>query len=145
MALNECIPRYEPGADLTGHCTAAVRGRRLLVISGDKQTPLGEGVTDDTSGGNVRVAESGADGNAFGVAGYDAAINKKVKIVRGYGKVVPIVSGAAVTAGDLVKSDAQGRVINAAGTGRVVGRAIETCTAADQLILVELLPPVPAA
>jgi hypothetical protein len=79
------------------------------------------------------------------VAGYDAAINKKVKIVRGYGKVVPIKSGGAIAAGDLVKSDATGRVITAAGVGRVVGRCLRSCSAADQFPLIELLPPVPAA
>lgn len=143
MAINECIPKYEPGADLTGHCTAAVTGRRFLVISGDKQPS--EPVSDSTLGGNVLVAPSGADGDVFGVAGYDAAIGRKVKIVRGYGKIVPVESGGAVVAGALVKSDATGRAITAAGTGRTVGRCVKASTGAGQFPLIELLPPGPAA
>lgn len=139
MAVNECIPKYEPGADLTGHCSAGVTGRRFLVISGNKQGV--EAVSDDTTGGNVLVAMSGVDGVVFGVAGYDAAINKKVKIVRGYGKVVPVESGGAINAGDFVKSDATGRAIAHGGTGRATGRCLRTVGAAGQFPLIELLPP----
>jgi hypothetical protein len=141
MAINECIPKYEPGADLTGHCSAGVTGRRFLVLSADKQGV--EAVSDGTTGGNIVVALSGVDGAAIGVAGYDAASGKKVKIVRGYGKVVPVESGGAINFGDFVKSDSTGRAIAHGGTGRAVGRCLRTVGAAGQFPLIELLPPDP--
>lgn len=121
MAINECIPKYEPGADLTGHCTAQVVGCRFLKISGDKQGV--DYVSDDTSGGNIKVAQAVAGDKIVGVAGYDAASGRKVKVVRGPGKIVPVDLGADVTAGAEVQSDANGKAIPLAA-GAAAGYAI---------------------
>lgn len=93
--MGECIPKYEPGQDLTGYVTqggGGVVGGRFLALSGDKRGV--EAVSDDVSGGNVQVAYPAAGGRVFGVSGYDAAQTKLVKVIRGRGKVVPVLAGA---------------------------------------------------
>lgn len=121
--MNDCIPKYEPGEDLTGFCNVAVTGKRCLALVADKRGS--ETVSDDTTGGNVVVGNPAAGGMIFGVAGYDAPINKLVKIVRGPGKVVPIRCSAAVTFFQEVQAAADGTVIPLAA-GRAIGRAIRS-------------------
>lgn len=134
--MNECIPKYEPGADLTGQVTqvGGVVGKRFLAISGDKQGV--EAVSDDTSGGNIPVAYPAAGGRTFGVSGYDAAEQRKVKIVRGKGKVVPVTCAAALGFDVEVESDANGQAIPLAA-GVAVGRTIRSA-AINTDALVEL-------
>lgn len=115
MAVNECIPFLEPGDRWTGHASAAVRGKRFVKISGNRQS--GPGLATTTEGGNYLVAEAGAGQEVVGVASYDAAINTKVPVIS-YG-VVPVTAGAAITAGVAVESDAQGRAIPLASGIRV--------------------------
>lgn len=139
--INECIPKYEPGQDLTGHCTANVTGRRFLRISGDKQGV--EAVSDDTSGGNIQVAQADPGQNAgriVGVAGYDSVAGRKVKVVRGAGKVIPVEAGAAIAAFQEVETDALGRAVpsGTAAGARAVGYAFRSVSAAGQFVLVHL-------
>lgn len=135
--MNECIPKYEPGRDLSGWVTqvGGVLGKRFLAISGDKRGV--EAVSDDTSGGQVQVAYPAAGARTFGVSGYDAAQNHAVKIVRGTGKVVPILAGMALGVDVEVESDAQGRAVllGTAAGGRARGRTIRSCAnATDALV-----------
>lgn len=123
--MNECIPKYEPGQDLTGHVVQAggVVGKRFLAIVADKQGV--EAVSDGTTGGNVVVGYPDAGGRTFGVSGYDAGDGRKVKVVRGTGKVVPILAGAALGVDEEVETDATGKAIPlAAGSPR--GRTIRS-------------------
>jgi hypothetical protein len=105
MPLNECQSLFEPGEDLTGHCTAPVVGKTFLKVSG--VTPGG------LLGGseNIRVATAGAGQWAIGVAGHDQILNGQVPMLNGPGKVVPVTAGAAITAGDKIMSDATGRAV----------------------------------
>lgn len=141
MAVNECIPKYEPGKDLTAEVEGtAVTGRRLLRLRGKQGV---EAVSDDTSGGNILVSHADPavdDGRFVGVSGYDGAVGAKIKVVRGRGKVVPIESGAAVAINEEVETDAQGRVVPL-GTGvglRAAGYAFRGATAAGQFPLIHL-------
>lgn len=118
---NDLIPYKRPGEDVTGYCTSAVTGKRCVQISAAK--PAGEkaeGVNLTAAatggGGTYRVAlpsGAGANGGAakaiFGVAKYDAAINKLVGVVRE--GIVPITTSAALTAGQGVQVAADGTVI----------------------------------
>jgi hypothetical protein len=134
--MNECIPKYEPGADLTGFVNQAggILGCRFLALVGDKRGV--ETVSDDTTGGNVVVGYPAAGGRTFGVSGYDAADQSEVKVVRGTGKVVPILAAAALAYDQEVQADAQGRAIPlAAGSAR--GRTIRSA-ANGAFALVEL-------
>lgn len=53
---------------------------------------------------------------------------------------IAFVSGAAVTAGATLKSDASGRAITWATSGAKVGIALEAATASGQMIEVLLIP-----
>jgi len=53
---------------------------------------------------------------------------------------VTVESGAAVTAGATLKSDASGRAITWATSGAKVGIALEAATASGQMIEVLLIP-----
>lgn len=110
MALtNECLVVYDPGEDITGHCEAAVTGKRFVKVSDPKQSGS-LGLSANSLGGNVVVSPCTSGARALGVAAYDAAIATKVPVMRGR-KVVVMTAGAAVTAGDSIMSDGTGRVI----------------------------------
>lgn len=119
--LNEAIAFYDSGEDITGFCTAAVTGKRFVKVSGARTG--GGPVSDDIGGGNVKVAPAGAGDKVFGVATYDAAINSLVPVARA-NKVMPVLAGAALTAGQEVQSDALGKAIPLAA-GKAAGLVID--------------------
>lgn len=83
-------------------------------------------------------AQAGADVNTLGVANTAAVSGDKIPAdILG---TTTVESGAAVTAGATVKSDASGRAINWATSGAKVGIALEAATAAGQFIEVLLIP-----
>lgn len=102
---------YEPGKDLTGHCSAAVTGKRFLKISGSR------------SDGNIAVAHADAAGRVCGVSAYDAAINKKVTVKRGNSRVVFVTAGGNIAAFAEVEVGANGTAVTLAA-GKAVGYAI---------------------
>ena len=129
---NDLIPYKRPGEDVSGYCTAAVTGKRCVQISAAKPTTeRPEGLATTAGGGLYRVAlpsGAGANGGAakmiFGVAKYDAAINKTVGVVRE--GIVPITASAAITAGVSLQVAADGTVVPAS-TGVVIGYACDDC------------------
>lgn len=135
MPVNEAIAYYDAGEDITCHCEAAVTGKRFVAISDPMQAGFA-GLASTSAGGNPVVSPAGAGVKAFGVATYDAAIGAKVPVMRGH-KVVPVTSGAAITAGAEVESDATGRAITLAA-GKALGIALNTTTAAGQDTVVAL-------
>lgn len=128
MSPGHAIPFYEDGDELTGFCTAAVVAKQFVKISGPRQAggPAG-GVTDATAGGNVSVAPAAAGDKVFGVATFDAALNTLVSIMR-YNRVMPVVAGAAINAGQEVESDANGNAIPLAA-GRAAGLCLDNVAA----------------
>jgi hypothetical protein len=143
MAVNEAIPVYEAAytQKLTVYFTAAVTGKKFvgplttfqsgpLALSPD---PLAAG-----DGGNIQCAgPPAAGGQVGGVAMYDAAINTRGGVLRGAGTMVPITSGAAITAGTELQADATGAVIPYS-TGRKVGVAHSAAAGAGTDVVVEL-------
>lgn len=86
-----------------------------------------------TAGG----VQTGADGNAIGVANAAAASGEKFPVtVKG---TAVVEAGAAIAAGATLKVDASGRAITWATSGGKVGYALEAATAAGQMIEVALL------
>ncbi|MSZ75516.1 MAG: DUF2190 domain-containing protein [Actinobacteria bacterium] len=96
---NEMYGIYEPGADITGHASAAVTGRRFLKVSGNR--------TD----GNVAVNHATAGGRAFGVSKYSADSGKKVGVARGNSRVVQVDVVGTVAAFGEVEVGANGTAI----------------------------------
>lgn len=143
---NELIPLYEPGQAITGHCVAAVVGKRFVRVSAAKQagstlTPSG---ADQVGGGNVQVDQAFTAGGPvppFGVADRDAPIGGKVGCVKA--GTVPVECSAAITAGTRVMPAADGRAaVYAPGAGPDIaasgGVALTTTTAAGQEVMVDL-------
>ena len=137
---NDCIAFYDEGVDISCQATATVTGRRFVDVSGAKQV-ASEALASTSVGGNVLAAHCGAGGRAFGVSSYDCASGSKFYALRG-SKVVPVESGAAVTAGAQVMSDSVGRAITwtsaASEANNKLGKALNTTTAAGQTVLVAL-------
>ena len=123
MPTNVCMPYYEPGARLTADATAAVTGKRFVVISADRLS--GPGLNNATDGGNIRVAPAGAGVRALGVAEYDAGTGTKVGVIATPGTVVPVTAGGAIAAGAEVQCDATGQAITLAA-----GKALGLCLSA---------------
>ena len=83
-------------------------------------------------------AQAGADVNTLGVSRTGGNSGDKVTVDALGTACVEV--GAAVTAGNTVKSDASGRAIPWATSGAKVGVALEAATAAGQFIEVLLIP-----
>lgn len=125
---NEAIAFYDSGEDITGFCTAAVTGKRFVKISGAR-TGGPHGVSDDITGGNVKVAPAGAGDKVFGVATYDQLINKLVPVARAM-KVMPVTAGGALSAGQEVQSDATGKAV-VLSTGKAAGYVLDDCASGN--------------
>lgn len=113
--LNECIPFYDDGDDITGVCTAAVTGKRCVRISGDRG-----------DGNAIAIAPATPGGRIFGVAGYDGAIGDFVRVLRGTKSVVPILASAAIDAFEEVKVGANGTVVPLEATAELVAATLDT-------------------
>lgn len=103
MAANEAIPYWDPADSITCYAKAAVTGKRFVSISGARKN------------GQPQVSPTGNGlGSCLGIAAYDAAADAQVLVWRD--PIVPVTAGAALTAGQLVQSDANGQaIVKAAG------------------------------
>jgi hypothetical protein len=131
-----------PGEAISAQATGAAGGKRFCKISAPR---VGGGL----SGGTSRVTTSGpgygantlstdtrdlpqiiacsVSGEAvLGVCGWDLATGDVGKVyTRGHGNVVPIIAGAAITAGNEVQTDATGAAIPLSA-GKAVGYALDS-------------------
>lgn len=83
-------------------------------------------------------AAAGAGANTLGVARTGGASGDKVPVdVLG---TAYVLSGAAFSAGDTLKTDAAGKAITWATSGAKVALALQAATGADQLTEVLLIP-----
>lgn len=152
MPANECIPLQVPGETKTVQATATTGGKRFCKVSAPR---VGGGLTGGTSrvttsgpgyGANtlstdtkdvVQIKVCDTSGEAvLGVCGWDLATGDVGKVyTRGHGNVLPIIAGAAITAGQEVQTDANGAAIPLAA-GNAVGYALDSAaSAADCEIL----------
>lgn len=115
---NENIGVYEPGQNITGHCSAAVTGRRFLKISGNRN-----GATGTDPCGNVTVNHATAAGRVFGVSDKDAASGAHVGIHRGNSRVTYVDVVGTVAAFGEVEVGANGTAVPKSA-GVAVGFAV---------------------
>lgn len=135
MPANECIPYYQPGAGITGKASAAITGKRFVKISGARTG--GPALSADLA--NVHtVAQAGAGERAIGVAAHDIASGSLGPLHTQPGIVVPVTSGAAITAGAEVQADASGKAIPLAA-GKSLGVNLATVAGADVDAEIKLL------
>lgn len=113
MANNVAIPFYEPGHDLTGKATGAVTGKRCVTITGNQNPD-----------GTIPTAHAAAGARIAGVADRDAAVGKTHGIIRGPGRVVPILAEAAIAAFQEVQVGANGQVTPLVAGGVAIGYAL---------------------
>lgn len=115
--LNEVLPFYRPGKDITCKATVALTGKHLCAIVGNRTSGPGLASTDDA--GVYQVGAPAAGGRVFGVVGYDVASGSVVPIKRG--GILPVVTSGAVAAEAEVKVAADGTILTATTGARVVG------------------------
>lgn len=141
--VNECIPFYEAAyaQHLTVWFTGAMTGKRFCGPLTTFQSGPGALSADPlptNDGGNIQCAGApAAGGEVGGVVKYDVGASARGGVIRGAGVMLPVSSGAAVTAGNELQADASGRVIPYS-SGRKVGKAHSTVGAADLDVVVEL-------
>ena len=85
----------------------------------------------------ANIVQAVANDLTMGVSKDATALNGNANVVRDLEAVV--VAGAAITVGQFVKSDAQGRAIPVTGTDRAAGKALTAATGADEDIVVQLI------
>ena len=83
------------------------------------------------------VVHAEADDLTIGVSLGSTRLGDTANVIRDLEAVVS--SGAAITVGQFVKSDAQGRAIPVTGTDRAAGKALTAATGADEDIVVQLI------
>jgi hypothetical protein len=135
---NPCIPYHETG-DVTVRAEVALVGKRFVKISDPKTG--GPGLSTDDA--NVFVCSPcGAGEQAVGVAAYNIAITAEGPVLGTPGKIVPVTSGAAITAGVEVMSDANGKAIAwtfaASDANKVLGVAMGSASGADVDVAIKL-------
>lgn len=135
MPANEAQILKEPGTDLTFKATAGVTGKRFLKITGTR-TGGGMGGLSTVLDNVYQMAQATANDRACGVAAYDVASGALGRCISGQ-KVVTVTSGAAVTAGAVIGSDANGKATGA-GVTTSLGIALTTVGAADTDLEVKL-------
>jgi len=117
---NEAIPFYEDADELPCYAKAAVTGKRLVQLAGDKKiTGVGTGVNlgldTGAAGGNYQVGlpscsgAAGAGKTCLGVAAYDAAIGTVFTVNRV--GIYPVTCAADVGVGVEVEVDVNGKII----------------------------------
>lgn len=123
MAANDVIPFHDPAQHTTCRAEAAVEGKRFVSVSGP--------MTDDL----VLVSKStasAADALAgYGVAARDKAIGADVLVY--HEGIVPVIAGGAISAGQPVKSDANGEAIVAAAGTVAQGTACDDAADGDEV------------
>lgn len=135
---NEVIPYYEPGGEFTVRCTAAVFGKRFLMVDAADAAPWApEGLKSTASANVVPAKQATAGAKVIGVAQRDAQSGSLVTTMAVPGMVVPVTSSAAVNPGDEVQSDAVGKAV-VVSTGKPAGIALSKATGADQDLAVRL-------
>jgi hypothetical protein len=119
--MADSIPFYRPGQDVTGRASAAVEGRRFVMISGNRYG--GPALSTDVTGNNIRIAHATAAGRIFGVAAQSAAQGGYTNVYRGAGYIVEVDAASDIDAFEEVEVGANGKA-TALDAGVAVGYAI---------------------
>jgi hypothetical protein len=113
--VNDAIPYLEEADEVTVLPTAAITGKRFVVISGNR----------DATDNLIQAAPCGDNGRALGVAMWDAAIGKRVTVKTiESGMIMPVTAAAALAANQVVASDATGQARVAAAGERGLGLVV---------------------
>lgn len=111
---------------LSAVAATAVRQRRFVIVTST-------GITEGTVAGD-------AVGVSFGSVPATAGTSRAIAVVTNNGCRVEVEAGAAVTAGNDVASDAEGRAVNATTGNTILGKALTAATAAGEVVEVLFAP-----
>ncbi len=126
--VNECMPFYRPGQNLTGYAAAsALVGKTLCAITADMTSPPDE-LSDTPDGGTITVGLPSAGGRVVGAVKYNVARYGLVPIIGG--GVVPVTTGDTIDAFEEVEVTAAGLVIPLA-QGIAVGVCLNGTASGD--------------
>ncbi len=132
--MPEKAPVFEPADRVTGYCTATVCAQRFVAVSA---TPVG----GPTGTENVGIAECGAGVKALGVSCYEGVLGDNIPMHNDHSWVL-MPAGAAITAGQEVMSDAEGRpipwVFAASMANKELGLACSTQAVVGSDVLIKL-------
>jgi hypothetical protein len=126
-AVNDCVPFYRPGQDITCKASVALTGKTFCMISGNRTSGAGAagvGLDSSNTGGNYVIGKPSAGGRVFGVVGYDVPINGLVPVKRE--GILPVTASGAIAAGAEVETTAAGLAITRT-TGIPVGVCLNGC------------------
>lgn len=132
MAATETRVHFRPGAQVTGRCTADVLAARFVTASSGRNALDGE---------NVPIKPAVAAAWALGVPAQSQATGKTVAVYAGSGYHVRVQCSAAIdtTNGPVAVEVAAGGKAVTRTSGVIVGYALSTTTAADQLVEIRLV------
>lgn len=143
MALgdNAILPLFDDGEDITAAVTGAIASGKFVKIGATMQggplLDLSTPTSPLTKGNLIVVSACVAGDKAFGVTKWDtAAADDVVGLFTGT-QLVPMLSGAAITAGAEVQSDANGLPITLAA-GKANGIAVNTVGAGGATVWIKL-------
>jgi hypothetical protein len=124
--VNDAIPFFEDGDEITCTATVAVLGKHFVKISGNRQAD-----------GTYSIAPAGDNDRALGVAMWDCAVNKRVTVKTiESGNIMPVVAAGVLAANALVASDGTGQARVAVATEHSLGMVMDgAAAAADAQIL----------
>ncbi|MBD8477574.1 capsid cement protein [Microbacterium sp. CFBP 8794] len=123
--MNETIPLYRPGDDVTATASGAITGKTFVDISAGVNAAAGTTLT---------VVTATAAGATVGVASRDTASGAKLHVLRGKGSVVPVTAGGNIAVGADVEVGANGRAVTLAA-GKPRGRAWSTGAAGSDVFI----------
>lgn len=115
MPANESVDFKKPGADFTFKASAAVTGKRVLKISGNRTGGGTGGLSTDLNNVYQMAHCAGSTDVPVAVASYDCASGALGRAKDGAGRIVTCTAGAAITAGVQVMADSVGKVITYVG------------------------------
>lgn len=126
---NNSIPFWDDGDEITCRVDAAANGG---LVAGSRFVRIAGNTVD----GNPLVRQCAAGESAFGVAAFDGDASGQtapdhITVWHSRAKIVAVKAGAALAAGGLVQSDANGQAIPHAA-GIAVGTAIFDAALGDQ-------------
>lgn len=130
--MGECIPFRNPGEAIPVQAVSAITGKLFVKVVAARLGGGARGLSTDTKN-LIQVGPCTASGEAaLGVSKFDTPIGGVGGVfARSSGYVVPVIAGAAITAGQEVQTDATGKAIPLAA-GKALGYALDdAANAAD--------------
>lgn len=128
MADNVATPFHET-SDVTFRAVGDVKGKTFVVPTSDRTS--GPGLSDTPEGSNYRMKTAVAGGAVAGVARYDVDSGELGGVIGTPGRIVPVVAGGSIAAGEQVEVGADGKAVKLS-SGVAVGLCMNGADSAEE-------------